>query len=285
LAQAIVAAMAILRVAALAALAYGAACLLSQAFVAPGPVAAERANRVAMRAAADDAMDPDMQTLKSGPVFVYMQALMDAASKKEESVPVTKDVMKYKATMENLPKELADEFETAFNVGGVAPAGMTEDQIADALTRGASWLRTKPASDLEQAEVTLKKLGPWESTVFPKFVTFLAKKRRLGNLQEICESYIANLYIQQSIAPVVVTAAQQLTDQQAETIKDKIKKKIGAADIKLVTRIDNSLISGFKIEWGFQDPEKLENGPNVLDLSLKEKFNAAILSTGMAISV
>jgi len=273
--------MAIFRVAALAAVAYGAASLLSQAFVASRPVAADRANRVAMRAAADD----DMQDLKSGPIFVYMQALMDTASKKGESVPVTKDVMKFKATMENLPKDLADEFEAAFNVGGSPPAGMTEDQIAAALTSGASWLRTRPVSDVEQAEVTLKKLGPWESTVFPKFVTFLAKKRRFANLQDICVSYVANLYIQQSIAPVLVTSAQELTEQQANTIMEKMKKKIGAADIKLVTRLDSKLISGFKIEWGFQDPEKLESGPNVLDLSLQEKFNAAILSTGMAMSV
>merc|ERR1740121_3080660 len=54
---------------------------------------------------------------------------------------------------------------------------------------------------LEEAEVIVGVMGPWESTVFPKYVTFLAKKRRLKSLRALCEEYVSHLYDRESMSP------------------------------------------------------------------------------------
>eukprot|EP00959_Pyramimonas_sp_CCMP1952_P278164 5815070-Pyramimonas_sp.AAC.1 len=58
------------------------------------------------------------------------------------------------------------------------------------------------ASEHSQASSTVEIMGPWESTVFPKFVTFLAKKRRFKSLRAVCEEYVSFLYARESIEPV-----------------------------------------------------------------------------------
>merc|ERR1711988_1409388 len=111
--------------------------------------------------------------------------------------------------MEDLPSDMDDASMMGFE-GGV------EDGCVD-------------VSEVEKAALLIKKLGPWESTVFPKFITFLAKKVRLDQLLGISESYVSTLYVQQSIAPVVVTSAEPLSDDQLATIMTKMQKKIGVA--------------------------------------------------------
>jgi ATP synthase F1 delta subunit len=243
--------MAVLRVAALAAVAYVAACLVSQAFVAPRPATTTRANRVAMRAESEP----------TGPIYVYMKALMEASAKKGESVPVTKDVMKYKATMEKPDEDLMKKMQVEITEDG-HPHAFNDREVI-------------------QAQKMVALLGPWESTVFPKFVTFLAKKDRLDQLLMMCQQFVVHLYDQQSIAPVVVTSAQPLTNKQAESIKDKMKGMLKVADIKLVQKVDSVLVGGFKVEYNFLDPENPDVGINCIDLSMKRAFEDAALSEGV----
>merc|ERR1712039_142638 len=124
-------------------------------------------------------------------------------------------------------------------------------------------------SMLESASVIINGMGPWESNVFPKFITFLAKKRRLQSLRPICEEYVSHLYCIESIEPVTVTSAAKLTDEQVEKIKTKMTEKLQVRDIKLIQKIDVKLLSGFKIEWGYTDPENPEVGAESIDLTLK----------------
>merc|ERR1712050_638778 len=110
---------------------------------------------------------------------------------------------------------------------------------------------------------------PLESEVLPKFVKFLAKKKRLMALQPIVENYMSTLYETQNIVPVRVRSAQPLTEEQKEAIKEKMKAKTGASDIKLVCQIDPSLIAGLSVEYGFVDPEELGTPTSGEDMSMK----------------
>lgn len=239
--------MAALRGVLLCVAAYGAWNLVSLAFVAPRPAAssARACSRVAMRGADNSGAEA------RGPVYVYMNALMDAAAKSGESVPVTKDVMQYKKTYELMPQDL-------------------QESLSKALNKGESFL-----SEVEKAEVWKEQFGPWESTVFPKFMTFLAKKRRLTTLFVLSEEYVAHLYQRQSIAPVTVTSAMPLSEEQTATIKQKMAKQLEVNDIKLIQKIDRKLLSGFKIEWGYTDPENPVCGTESIDLSLSNQLEKA----------
>merc|ERR1719291_1451123 len=118
---------------------------------------------------------------------------------------------------------------------------------------------------LEEAKVLVNGMGPWESTVFPKYITFLAKKKRLKSLRAICEEYVQHLYCQESIEPVTVFSAAPLTDEQVDKIKTKMAEKLQVRDIKLIQKVDMKLLSGFKIEWGYTDPENPEVGSESID--------------------
>mmetsp|Transcript_56696 Transcript_56696/g.156940 ORF Transcript_56696/g.156940 Transcript_56696/m.156940 type:complete len:304 (+) Transcript_56696:91-1002(+) len=189
----------------------------------------------------------------SGPITVYTRALMDAAAKQKESVPVTKDVMKIKALFGD--EDFLDELTLVVN-----ETGQTE---------------------LDKARGMLKLMQPLESKVMEKFVIFLAKKRRLLALKPICHEFVCSLYDAQSIAPVVVRSAQRLTSEQIKNITDKMKAKTGASDIKLVTEVDASLLGGFIIEWGFTDPENLNTPTEGIDLSLKNYLKKSAINQGV----
>merc|ERR1719291_1260956 len=162
--------------------------------------------------------------------------------------------MRYKKLMESMDEEMKFELTEKLNVAGI--------------------------SMLEEASAISNGMGPWESTVFPKYITFLAKKRRFKSLRAICEEYVQHLYNRESIEPVTVTSAAKLTDEQVEKIKTKMAEKLEVRDIKLIQKVDVKLLSGFKIEWGYTDPENPAVGSESIDLSLKSALEDAAVTAG-----
>jgi len=190
-----------------------------------------------------------------GPVSAYSYALMDAAKKKQEAVPVTKDVMKIR-------KKFADpEFKTAYYVENNRPF----------------------TSELKRAEIMNDLLKPLESEVTEKFITFLAKKRRLKGLPQIVEFYVNSLYREESIEPVVVTSAEELSPEQLDTIKERMKEKTGASEIKIIAKTDPALLGGFIVQWSFMDPDNLDTPTKSEDVTLKNMVKRAALSRGIVV--
>eukprot|EP00421_Protoceratium_reticulatum_P019334 CAMPEP_0168380048 /NCGR_PEP_ID=MMETSP0228-20121227/12157_1 /TAXON_ID=133427 /ORGANISM="Protoceratium reticulatum, Strain CCCM 535 (=CCMP 1889)" /LENGTH=299 /DNA_ID=CAMNT_0008393097 /DNA_START=49 /DNA_END=948 /DNA_ORIENTATION=+ len=231
----------------------GAACL-TVGLLGVGLCGAQR--KAASRARTQRRADASGLTA-GGPIVVYTNALMDAAAQKEESVPVTKDVMKIRSRLKD--EAFLDELSYVVN-----ETGQTE---------------------IDKAQGMIKLLQPLESDVTEKFITFLAKKKRLMALKPICNEYVTSLYDKQSIAPVVVRSAQRLTPEQIESVKEKMKAKTGAADIKLVCEVDAGLLGGFIIEWGFPDPENLATPTEGIDLSLKTYLTKRAINQGVVVEV
>merc|ERR1712039_335271 len=151
---------------------------------------------------------------------------------------------------------------------------------------GLQFIVNNPTVSLtSKADQMVELMQPLESSVMPKFVTFLAKKRRLQALQPVVEEYMSSLYETQNIVPVRVRSAQPLTEEQKEAIKEKMKAKTGASDIKLVCQIDSSLIAGLKVEYGFLDQDLLETATEGADLSLKSYPESAALNQGVVATV
>merc|ERR1719471_2176772 len=111
---------------------------------------------------------------------------------------------------------------------------------------------------IEKAQAMTEMMAPYESTVIPKFVVFLAKKGRLQGFPKIMEYLIASLYKSQKIVPVKVTSAFELSDDHKDKLIQKMKKRTGATDIKLHAVTDANIVSGLKVEWEFPDPEVSE---------------------------
>ena len=177
-----------------------AACLLwAPAFVAPRQAAqAPRASRTLMRA--------DLSGLApGGPLVAYSDALIEAAAKQGETVPVTKDMMKIKKMLKD--EAFLEELSLVVNALGT--------------------------TEVMKAQGMVKLLSPLESKTVPKFIVFLAKKARLVALAPLAEEFVNTLYSAQSIAPVRVVSAQRLSEAQIGDIKNKMKAKteIGRAHV------------------------------------------------------
>merc|ERR1719382_1008409 len=106
-----------------------------------------------------------------GTITSYSDALNDAAAKKGESVQVTKDIMKFRERWRG--QELQETLTIIQN------------------TPGSSWV--------DKAKATQETIGPFESQVFPAFMTLVAKKQRWTALPDITEFYMQQVYRAQSI--------------------------------------------------------------------------------------
>jgi len=213
-----------------------------------------------MRALTRKVEDTEQVKGLDSPLKVYMLALVDAAAKKGESVPVTKDIMKVRKFYEMI---LDDKLEVTQKyldlINGQASVDMT---------------------DVDRAAEISKMMG-MESTVLPGFFRFLAKKRRFNGLSMIADYYMEELYKEQNIVPARVISAQILTDEQRDSIKTKLKKITGADDIKLVSSVNADLLGGFKLEYNFLDADNMRGPQEALDYSLKTVLQKAAVSQGV----
>jgi len=202
-------------------------------------------------------VDPLSYGAKKGPIVTYAGALMEAAANKGQSVQVTKDVMRIKKRLQS------QQFVREITEVMMDPA--TENQLV-------------------LCQEYIKIFEPFESDIMPKFMTFLAKKRRFESLRLITEQYMLEAYEQQGIEPVTVISATPLSDEQVEKLKAKMAATTGATDIKLLQKLDPGLVAGMVIEYGYDDPEDMSNPSNSLDLSLKTTLRKAALKEGVLVA-
>eukprot|EP00929_Paragymnodinium_shiwhaense_P114789 TRINITY_DN832_c0_g1_i1.p1 TRINITY_DN832_c0_g1~~TRINITY_DN832_c0_g1_i1.p1 ORF type:complete len:228 (+),score=92.15 TRINITY_DN832_c0_g1_i1:743-1426(+) len=188
-------------------------------------------------------------------IVCFSDALADAAVKKEESVAVTEDVMKVKDMLEE------EEFKEKLRL----------------------FINEPFLPEIEKATGLCKLFGELDSTVFPKYVMFLAKKKRLPMLKEVLDFYMKQQYKSQKIEPVRIRCAQRLTDEQQEKIKEKMKAKTGAENISLIIEVSNELVAGFVLEWGFTDPDTLTCPTEGLDLSMRNVVKRAAVKEGVPV--
>merc|ERR1711972_1116431 len=99
----------------------------------------------------------------------------------------------------------------------------------------------------------------------------------------MCQEFIMSMYANESIAPVVVTSAQRLTEEQLDNLKTKMAEKIGCKDVKLIEEVDASLLGGFTVTWGFPDPEDLSIPTDGIDLSLATILKKKALNQGVLV--
>jgi len=235
-------------------------CML-MAMPAFTPSLPKTVNRVAGRGAAAQTRTSTQRCVDdsglagSGPIIMLTKVLTDTATKMKEAVPLTQDVMMVKKKYDD--EEVMDELLYILN-----------DHATSQLTKGKQLIEI---------------MGPFQSTVMPKFIVFLAKKKRLMAVRKVCIEYVKTLYFTQSIAPVKVTSADRLSEDQKNEIKAKMTARIGVQDVKLIEEVDGGLLAGFKVEWDFLDPEKLYCPSSSIDMSMQTHLNNMALTKGIVV--
>jgi len=90
----------------------------------------------------------------------------------------------------------------------------------------------------------------------------LVDKRRINLLAEICEKYLAQLRKLNNVVLAEVTSVQQLSQEQLQSVTEKVKEISGATSVELKASIDPTLLGGVIIKVGSQ----------VIDASLKAQL-------------
>jgi F-type H+-transporting ATPase subunit delta len=87
------------------------------------------------------------------------------------------------------------------------------------------------------------------SLITASFNVLLVAKGREGNLVEIAQAFIDQYNALKGISKVKLTTATVIRDDIKNTIADKVAKEAGLGKIELETKVDESLIGGFILEF------------------------------------
>lgn len=81
------------------------------------------------------------------------------------------------------------------------------------------------------------------------FIHLLVKKGREANLPEIAEAFIDQYNAMKGIHKVKLTTATPVSDEVKNAMISKINKEAGFDKIEMETKVDESLIGGFVLEF------------------------------------
>ncbi|MDJ0733774.1 MAG: ATP synthase F1 subunit delta [Nostocaceae cyanobacterium] len=95
-------------------------------------------------------------------------------------------------------------------------------------------------------------LGDGANAYLRNFLMLLVDRRRIILLADICQEYLALLRQLTQTALAEVTSAVPLTEEQQQTVKEKVKAMTGAVNVELETKIDSDIIGGVIIKVGSQ---------------------------------
>ncbi|YAI81538.1 MAG: ATP synthase F1 subunit delta [cyanobacterium endosymbiont of Rhopalodia sterrenbergii] len=143
-----------------------------------------------------------------------------------------------------------------------------------ALLEGSPDLETLIASpvikEIDKKAVLRQILGEGVNFYLLNFVMLLVDKRRIIFLEKICQQYLTLLRKLNNIVLAEVTSVKELSNEQSESVANKIEELTGAQGVEIKTKIDPDLIGGVIIKVGSQ----------VFDASLRGQLRRVSLSLG-----
>ncbi|MGK7874851.1 MAG: ATP synthase F1 subunit delta [Xenococcaceae cyanobacterium] len=104
------------------------------------------------------------------------------------------------------------------------------------------------------------------------FLMLLVDKRRIIFLEEICQQYLELLRKLNKAVLAEVTSATELSEEQRQSVSEKVRALTNAQAVELKTNIDPDLIGGVIIKVGSQ----------VFDASLRGQLRRISLSLSSA---
>ena len=128
-----------------------------------------------------------------------------------------------------------------------------------------------PFIDAEDKKGVISKiLSEDTNPIFRNFLMLLVDRRRIILVEDIGQEYLAKLReLNQTVLAEVISAVP-LTDEQKQTIKEKVKAMTDAREVELDSKINSDIIGGVIIKVGSQVVDSSLRGQlRRLSLSLK----------------
>lgn len=170
-------------------------------------------------------------------VMPYAQALMSAAQAQNITEPIGEDVRSLLNLMEN--------------------SEQLQNFVANPFVKEQDKKRV-----LEQV------IGESVHPYLRNFLRLLIDRRRILLLEGICKQYLNLLRQLNQTVLAEVTSTVELSEEQQQSIKDKVKSMTNAREVELDMKIDSELIAGAIVKVGSQ----------VIDASLRGQLRRLSLS-------
>ncbi len=128
-----------------------------------------------------------------------------------------------------------------------------------------------PFIDAEDKKGVISKiLSDDTNPIFRNFLMLLVDRRRITLVEDIGQEYLAKLREFNQTVLAEVISAVPLTDEQKQTIKEKVKSMTDAREVELDSKINSDIIGGVIIKVGSQVVDSSLRGQlRRLSLSLK----------------
>ena len=148
----------------------------------------------------------------------------------------------------------AEAFLQVVDANGSADAVVQEARTLLALWHESPELReamASPVLEVSAKKAALTKLFEGQvSHSLLNLLKLLADRQRIGYLDAVLER-VLDLYREQNdIALATVTSAAALSDEQKQSLTEKVKAVAGTDKVEIDTQIDPSLIGGFVLKVG-----------------------------------
>lgn len=105
---------------------------------------------------------------------------------------------------------------------------------------------------LKRKEVVRQIVGDQVHPLMMNFLMLLVDKKRILFLETICQGYLSRLRdLNQTVLAEVVSAVE-LSEEQKQSVRERVKSLSGAQEVELATKVDGDLIGGVIIKVGSQ---------------------------------
>jgi F-type H+-transporting ATPase subunit delta len=122
----------------------------------------------------------------------------------------------------------------------------------------------------DKKAVLQKVLGDNANPYLSRFLLLLIDKRRILFLEEVCQQYLQLLRKLTNTVLAEVTATAELSEEQRQSVTEKVKALTGAQAVEIKTSVDPDLLGGVVIKVGSQ----------VYDASLRGQLRRIRLNLG-----
>lgn len=138
-------------------------------------------------------------------------------------------------------------------------SGLTEEfgatcrEIENLLLESADFkdFVSNPVVESEAKKTVLKQvMGDGANPYFVNFLMLLVDKRRIVFLEQVMAQYSALLRQLNNVVLAEVTSAKDLSDDQKQSLVERVKGITSANDVELKVTVDPELIGGVIIEVG-----------------------------------
>ncbi|PSF37473.1 F0F1 ATP synthase subunit delta [Aphanothece hegewaldii CCALA 016] len=126
-----------------------------------------------------------------------------------------------------------------------------------------------PVVQITDKKAVLERVvGEDSNNYLKRFLLLLIDKRRIVFLEEVCQQYLELLRKLTNTVLAEVTATTELSEEQRQSVAEKVKALTGAQAVEIKTSVDPDLLGGVVIKVGSQ----------VYDASLRGQLRRISLS-------